>query len=139
LSDGRPFKDAGTKVNAFFERTEKPLKQAHATVLERLTEAAKQVQSIEEIAPVTPPEPIDIGVSGETVITAVPPQPSQPKSTREEIELTWSVNDFDRANLDLEALRSYFTEAQILAACRKHLDDHGPNMLEGVRYRKVAQ
>ena len=54
------------------------------------------------------------------------------------IRLDWEILSFDHAAIDLEALRPFLTEASILAACRKHLEENGPNTLDGVRYRQVA-
>jgi len=42
------------------------------------------------------------------------------------------------AAIDLEALRLFVTHAAILAACRKHLDENGPDSLDGAQYRQVA-
>ncbi len=138
LSDGRPFRDASATVKSFFDEIDKPLQNASRTILKRLTDAAHRVRPTPGETPVqAPPAAIGIDISGEAIVTTAP-QPS-PHPLHPEIKLAWSIEDFDRATLDLEALRDYLTEAAILAACRKHLADHGPQKLSGAVYREVAQ
>jgi hypothetical protein len=52
--------------------------------------------------------------------------------------MRWEVDGVDRAALDLEPLRFYLTDAALLAACRKHLEENGPHSLPGASYREVA-
>ncbi len=138
LSDGRPFRDALATVKRFFDEIDKPLQNASRSILKRLTDAAHRVRPTPGETPVpAPPAAIGIDHSGEAIVTTAPhrsPHPLHP-----EIKLAWSIEDFDRATLDLEALRDYLTEAAILAACRKHLADHGPQKLSGAVYQEVAQ
>ena len=139
LSDGRPFKDATATVKAFFDGIEKPIKEALEVVLKRLTDAAHRSRPGPDDIPVSAPAPVGIDISGETIVTAKSYQSPQLTPPHEEIQLAWSIEGFDRAKLDLEALRNYLTDAAILAACRKHLAGHGPHKLLGVSYCEVAQ
>ena len=133
LSDGRPFRDASAAVKSFFDEIEKPLQSALQTVLNRLTDAAHHSRLKQGETPQSaPPTPVGINISGEAIVTTALPRSPQ-------IKLFWSIEGFDRATLDLEALRNYLTEASILAACRKHLADRGPQKLSGVVYHEVAQ
>lgn len=139
LSDGRPFKTATATVKAFFDGIDKPIKQALENVLTRLTDAADRGRPAPDDIPEAAKAPVGIDVSGETIITAKSQQSPEPASPRAEIQLAWSIEAVDRATLDLEALRSYLTDASLLAACRKHLATNGPHKLGGVSYREVAQ
>jgi hypothetical protein len=139
LSDGRPFRDASATVKAFFDEIEKPLKKTLQAILKRLTDAAHQSHSAPSTSPVPTSTPVAIDTSGEIIATAELRLPSQSGSQHAEIRLTWEIEGYDRAGLNLEALRKYLTDAAILAACRKHLADHGPHKLDGVVYREVAQ
>lgn len=139
LSDGRPFRDAVDSVKDFFGEIEKPLQAALRVILKRLTDAAQRGRPKQSDPPVPAPStPVGIDTSGETIITAAPNQPPRSAGIDGEIRLAWSIEGFDIATLDLEALRNYLTKASILAACRKHLADHGPRKLSGVAYREVA-
>ncbi len=140
LSDGRPFRAASATVKRFFDEIEEPLKRASRTILKRLTDTAHRGRRNQTETPVSaPPTPVGIDVSGEAVVTAPPLHSPTAAAAHREIMLVWSIESFDRATLDLEALRDYLTEASILAACRKHLADHGPRQLPGAVYREVAQ
>ena len=57
----------------------------------------------------------------------------------DDLTIAWAVESFDRAKLDLEKLRQYLTDACLLAACGRHLNDHGPDKISGVAYHKVAK
>lgn len=155
LSDGKPFTEAGKTVKDFFARIEGPLKATMDELHRRVTQAAlrQQRRAAEEARaaaaaeaaaarrgaqilplhrPPAVPEAIAIvrGQEGAPVITKVEPS--------SQIPLQWIVEGFDRTAIDLEALRPYVTDAAILAACKKHLDDHGPNKLPGVTYGQTA-
>lgn len=81
---------------------------------------------------------IGTDVSGASVVT-VPAQPPHSPVLGEKLAVVWEVESIDRAALDLEKLGPYLTEAALLTACSKHLDEHGANKIAGVAYHKVAQ
>lgn len=140
LADGRPFRDASGTVKRFFDDVEEPLRSASRTILKRLTDAAHRGRTVQAETPVAaPPTPVGVDVSGAPVATTVAHRAARSVAPHQEIKLVWSIEGFDRATLDLAALRDYLTEASILAACRKHLADRGPQRLAGVVYREVAQ
>jgi hypothetical protein len=139
LSDGRPFRDASATVKTFFAEIENPLKEALQAILKRLTDASHRSRPRPADPPVSEPTPLGIDISGKTIATAGSHQPPQSTDPHAEIPLAWSIERFDRAALDLEALRNCLTDAAILVACRRHLADHGPHALAGVVYREVAQ
>lgn len=136
-ADGRPFRDASATVKAFFDEIDKPLKQALQAILKRLTDAAHRGRARQIEAP--EPVPVGMNLTGKTIATADASQPPQSAAPHADIRLVWSIEGFDRQALDLEALRGYLTDASILAACRKHLAEHGPEKLAGAVYREVAQ
>ena len=134
LSDGRPFKSATATVKMFFDEIEGPLKVGLKSVLGRLTEAARSSPS----APAAASDTVGIDVSGETIVSVKSSQSPRPAASAK-IQLVWSVESFDREKLDMEVLRRYLTDAAILAACRKHLADYGPQKLAGVSYHETAR
>ena len=53
------------------------------------------------------------------------------------VALKWEVASVDRATLDLEKLRPYLTEYALKLAAKAHLDENGPNALQGVTYNQT--
>ena len=134
LSDGKPLRAAALTVRKFFVEIEEPLMRASKTVKERLTRAALQSRLPGPEAAVPP---VAIDFQGEIVISAEQ-TPLEPIGQHLEIQLDWYVESVDLTSVDLESLRQYFTEASVLAACRKHLAANGPNKIAGVSYKEVA-
>jgi hypothetical protein len=136
LSDGKPFRDATATVKAFFAQIDEPLQSAAATMRERLTEAA--IRGRGEQKSHKPAGSIGIDVAGNEIIA-----PTQLKSSggapEVDINLDWEIAAVDRSKLDLEALRTHFTDSCLLTACKKHLAAQGPGSLEGVSYKQVAR
>ena len=120
LSDGRSFQDAGKAVKEFFGPYEKSLQQAVTSLVEKLTKAT--------LEPPSQAKPRVDGVEEHATVDAPPL-----------IDVAWAVESIDRDTVDLEALRRYFTDNSILAACKKHLTDHGPNEVRGVKYTKTGK
>jgi hypothetical protein len=137
LLDGKPFRVASTSIKSFFDEMEKPLKAGLETVLGLLTQTAKDNLSFDDTATSQNSKSIGIEISGETIVSVNSDQISRHEST-DGIRLIWNVESFDRDNLDLETIRTYLTDAVILAACKKHLADHGPNQIDGVEYQRIA-
>ena len=52
--------------------------------------------------------------------------------------MAWHVDSVSRDEIDLEALRPYFSETALLNAARHHLKHHGPHSLKGVSYAEKA-
>jgi hypothetical protein len=139
LDDGRPFTEASKTVKGFFDRIDGPLKAILAELTSRITDAAKRQQRLAALeaannATVSPAPAAITAYTGKPIATVVSIQSGTPSVPA----LEWVVEDFDRQNLDLDALRPYLTDAAILAACRKHLEAHGPNKLRGVMYDQRA-
>jgi hypothetical protein len=131
LSDGRPFAQATATVKEFFRQIDASLNGALDAMTGRLTRAARRQQEGQPQQNAPPAGPVSISFSGEPVLSVRHPEPS-------DIPLVWTVERFDRAALDLEALRPFLTKTAILGACRKHLEMRGPNLLAGVTYAQVA-
>ena len=55
----------------------------------------------------------------------------------ENINHKWAVESFNRDVLDLDTLKVYFTDHAIKNALNAHLREHGPNVLNGVNYKKI--
>ena len=137
-------------VKAFFEQVENPLKSALDAMMEKLTAAARRKQAQAETLPgrsgpgeageagEAEADVVGIDVSGNPVVTSESVQPQRPEPGPE-IRLVWSVERFERSQLDLEALRPYLTDHAIMMACQKHLAEHGPHTLAGAFYCETAR
>ncbi len=139
LDDGRPFTEASKTVKSFFDRIDGPLKAILAELTSRITVAAKKQQQLAALEATknatASSAPASIGAhTGKPILAVVSIQSGTPSAPA----LEWVVEDFDRQNLDLDALRPYLTDAAIFVACRKHLEAHGPNKLRGVAYDQRA-
>ena len=55
------------------------------------------------------------------------------------VPLAWQVKGYNISNLPLEELREYFSDHSVRMALKKHLDNNGPNLLEGVEYEQIAE
>ena len=133
LSDQKPFKDASSTVQQWFDDIEKPLQDALSNVLNRIADVALSRR---------PNFPADRSTSDPVVKVgeiAIVSKLAIAKVLGPDIELVCSVKAFDRATLDLEKLRNYLTDVSLLTACRKYLKEHGSEQLMGVWYEEVAQ
>ena len=135
LSDGRPFREATATVTAFFRQIDEPLQAAVEIIGERLTEAALRDRNNQA----GPDRSVSVGVdmSGNEVVASKPVASLGSGDTA--IDLDWEVDGLQRKDLDLEALRPFFTDACLMTACRKHLAARGPQSLIGVTYRQSAR
>lgn len=142
LADGKPFREADGVVKAFFAAADQGLLVAERELRRRLTEAA--LRSKPPAAPPTPTAPRPLVESfdgrrlGEGQVLAPAPAPPAAPAAAATIPLRWEVAAVERWTVDLEALRPFLTEACLLAACRRHLEENGPQALSGVAYREVA-
>ena len=55
----------------------------------------------------------------------------------EDINHKWAVESFNRDLLDLETLRVFFTDHAIKNALTAHLREYGPDVINGVNYKKI--
>ena len=140
LNDGKPFRDADGVVKAFFIDAEARMAGIEREVRRRLTEAALRAEPPAEPPRAPGPPASAAGACGTLPEEADAPNAAAPSAVQAAaaIPLRWEVAGFDRARLDVEALRIFLTDAALLAACRKHLEENGPHRLDGATYRQVA-
>lgn len=136
MADGKPFREAGEVVKEFFAKVETRLTETEAEVGRRLTASALRLAAARSVPPAPVRPPIGHAFDGTPVVEASSGSP--PREAVPDIALLWEVDRLDRRAIDFVALGRFFTDASILAACRKHLDAHGPHTMPGVVYRQVA-
>jgi hypothetical protein len=130
LSDAKSFRDAVKTVQSFYEEFETPLKAAEHSVIQAITQAEvgrAEVKGSNLDAPA-----VVYSDTGVRIATSASPN-------NLEIELTWSVSAVDRDQIDLEALRPFFTEHVLMQTTKKYLERHGPNNLVGAHFEQLAK
>jgi len=129
LSDAKSFREAVKTVQSFYEEFETPLKAAEHSVIQAITQAEVGRAKVKEGNLDAPAVYSDTGVRIATSASTNNP----------EIELTWSVSAVDRDQIDLEALRPFFTEYVLMQTAKKYLERHGPNNLVGAHFEQLAK
>ena len=137
LKDGKPFRQAASEIRSVFDDVDDPLKVALQDLRHRLTERAFDTKD----NPLTDAEYQDdeniINLDdfatthrGESIVRS--------SSGISNISLSWQIADFDINTINLEDLRHYFSETAVAAALKKHLKEHGPHKVDGVKYEQRA-
>jgi hypothetical protein len=137
LSDGRPFSDGTKTVKIFFDEWERPLRGAKKKISQLTAEATTRLSSNQ----INSPFPTDAGTISKPIHSDRSQSIDNGDSQRPnyELRLAWAVESFDRNKINLESLRPYLSDEVILTACKKHLRVNGPNKIQGVTYKEVAQ
>jgi membrane-associated HD superfamily phosphohydrolase len=162
LKDGRPFTDAVETVKKWFGKTENKLKTSERNLTKKLNIYVENQWKAHEVAvnrtnevavnttDKSAEDEIIIGtdISGHSIIksrieTNVSNQELEPEPVpvlpAPSTPVKWEVDGFDIGRLALEDLRSYFTEAAITNALKKHLKEtNQPNTIQGAYYKRVA-
>ncbi len=137
LADGKPFREASKVVNDFFAEIETRLAETEVEVGRRLTTSALRHEAARAAPTDGVPPTIGHTFDGTPVVAYSPGN-----VTREAppgITLLWEVEGVDRSAIDYAALGPVFTDAMVLAACKKHLAAHGRHTMPGVVCRQVAE
>lgn len=76
-----------------------------------------------------------------TVLASPAPAKADGSGSAEDVppDAEIAIEDFDREDLPLEALRPYLTDHALKIALTKHLSAHGPSLGPAVRYRELAK
>ena len=140
LADGRPFTDATKIVKKWFSHYEDYLKNKTKNINQLLTDfAISQQEEPEEAEEEVVEEP---GLWQKLTGKGDKLPDTQTDETEVEpaikVPLAWQVKGYNISTLPLEELREYFTDHSIRMALKKHLDNNGPNLLEGVEYEQIA-
>lgn len=157
LSDGRPFTEATKVVKKWFAYHDNKLDslddkfseilanytQNIQEEVDRIRQANEEITKNKDEIGLKTTETIGETYSGETIIKSETNEENQiysePVETIPEIpniDLEWEVVSFDIDKLSLEILKPYLTDYSIMTALNNHLKEKGPNILEGVKYKK---
>ena len=125
LEDGKIFKDGLKAVEKFYHHFENGLKTKQETLANKISvflnnsEAAQKLES----------------KSLKNFFSKTKKLKESEIDKNLKINREWVVSKIDIKELDLEALRDYFTEYQLKMAVIKHLKTNGP-ILDGVDYQR---
>jgi hypothetical protein len=150
IKDGKPLANAVSIVKEFFGQYENSLKSA----LEILSNKAIEIHETltTEVNPNNQNNEIvntdrnthSLGNinNGAPIISAATQNNEIVQDQREiivveNINHKWAVESFNRDVLDLDTLKVYFTDHAIKNALNAHLREHGPNVFNGVNYKKI--
>ena len=140
IDDKAPFIRANKAVDAFFGAFTKRLSAALLDV-ERALEDARQRAT----APVAGGDvrPVATAAGRPVIVIADQGQldgaPRPSHASVAAIPTIWKAGEIDRRTLDLDALRSLMTDAELDRLVARWLKQHGPAPLEGVRWTKVVK
>lgn len=149
LKDGKPLNNAANVVKEFFGQYEQRLKSNLELLSNKAIEIHEELTSqLNIVEPEEPPLTEDNAYAlgdtnnGTPVISTniQSDQNTQEENTTiaiEDIEHKWAIEKFDRNILNIEILKDYFTDHSIKLALGAHLKEHGPNILDGVKYKKI--
>lgn len=146
LADGRPFTDATKIVKKWFSHYEDYLKNKTKNINQLLTDfAISQQEEPEEVEEEVVEETglwKKLTGKGDKLPDVQTDEPEPTDETEAEpainVPLVWQVKGYNISTLPLEELREHFTDHSIRMALKKHLDNNGPNLLEGVEYEQIA-
>jgi len=147
LKDGKPFTDATKIVKNWFGPYEDYLKNKAKNANQLLTDFAisQQEKLREEALEEYLNEEEHYDEEGHEENLGYLPNSDFKLNDETEAEtvinvpLAWQVKGYNISNLPLEELREYFSDHSIRMALKKHLDNNGPNLLEGVEYEQIAE
>ena len=150
IKDGKPLTSAVNVVKEFFGQYENNLKSSLEVLSSKAIEIhdtlTAQVNANNPTQEVVDNEEQEHSLGntndGASIISVVSQNNEEPQEqvetvVVEDIDHKWTVESFNRDVLDFETLRVFFTDHAIKNALNAHLRDHGPNILNGVNYKKI--
>ncbi|MCW1918338.1 hypothetical protein NX862_06210 [Rhodobacter sp. KR11] len=140
LADTKPIRDLLRRVDDFFKKMEKQATDAQNFVLEALSREGRlqaEASRLDQTAAVASSPVVSLIVQPETGEILGTAQ-RRAVDNAAAVQLQWAVDRIDRAEIELEALRPYLTDAALLHAVKAHLKANGPNALTGATYVQQA-
>ena len=147
LANGKPFREAAKVINDYYKLIDEPIEQELRIVKERINTKAREEYEIrkehEEIEADKTSEvssPMITSSDGEIIVEASQKDSDESmvvELNNRKVKMHYKVSGYDLKNLDFNELKSYFTEASILTACKKHLKNEN-RQLSGVEYKAIA-
>ena len=150
IKDGKPLTSAVNVVKEFFGQYENNLKSSLEVLSSKAIEIHEtltaQVNTNNLTNEVVNNEEHEHSLggtnNGASIISAITQNNEEAQDqvetiVVEDINHKWAVESFNRDVLDLETLRAFFTDHAIKNALTAHLREYGPDVINGVNYKKI--
>ena len=143
LSDGKPFSDASKTIKNWYASIEDQLKSTEKNLSDNVNYYVNKkfeknmINQKDDIH--SEESTVGLTYEGESIISTNNSKviDTQNESLINDLKINWEIESFDRDLVPIELLRKYFSDYSIKLALSKHLNENGPNKLEGVLYTRV--
>ena len=119
LKDGKPYKVGKEKIDNFYKGYESRIDSGVTRINEFLNELANNEIDDNQIN--------DTEVDDTEVMI------------NQNFELKWSVESFNKLILDYNVLKPFLSDYYVKLALSAHLKANGPNLIDGVEYKRKVQ
>ena len=119
LKDGKPYKVGKEKIDNFYKGYESRIDSGVTRINEFLNELANNENDDNQTN--------DTEIDDTEVII------------NQNFELKWSVESFNKQILDYNVLKPFLSDYYVKLALNAHLKANGPNLIDGVEYKRKVQ
>ena len=119
LKDGKPYKVGKEKIDNFYKGYESRIDSGVTRINEFLNELANNETDDNQTN--------DTEIDDTEVII------------NQNFELKWSVESFNKQILDYNVLKPFLSDYYVKLALNAHLKANGPNLIDGVEYKRKVQ
>ena len=119
LKDGKPYKIGKEKIDNFYKGYESRIDSGVTRINEFLNELANNETDDNQTN--------DTEIDDTEVII------------NQNFELKWSVESFNKQILDYNVLKPFLSDYYVKLALNAHLKANGPNLIDGVEYKRKVQ
>ena len=119
LKDGKPYKIGKEKIDNFYKGYESRIDSGVTRINEFLNELANNENDDNQTN--------DTEIDDTEVII------------NQNFELKWSVESFNKQILDYNVLKPFLSDYYVKLALSAHLKANGPNLIDGVEYKRKVQ
>ena len=119
LKDGKPYKVGKEKIDNFYKGYESRIDSGVTRINEFLNELANNENDDNQTN--------DTEIDDTEVII------------NQNFELKWSVESFNKQILDYNVLKPFLSDYYVKLALSAHLKANGPNLIDGVEYKRKVQ
>ena len=119
LKDGKPYKVGKEKIDNFYKGYESRIDSGVTRINEFLNELANNETDDNQTN--------DTEIDDTEVII------------NQNFELKWSVESFNKQILDYNVLKPFLSDYYVKLALNAHLKTNGPNLIDGVEYKRKVQ
>ena len=123
LKDGKPYKTGKDKVDNFYKGYESRIDDGLSRINDFLNQLANNEANNNDL---NIEENVTNNENTEVVIN-------------QNFDLKWNIESFNKQILDYNILKPYLSEYHVKLALNAHLKANGPNLIDGVEYKKKVK